>query len=340
MTRLPGPAVALLAGVLLLGPWACEDGSGGDPRAAGLSGEGAPDSVPAWCRRLPRPGNDTLELAFTSRDGWFRVFRLRPGVHAVYEPHQFQEVVSYVVEGRERAALIDTGVGISRLRPVVERITELPLVVLNTHSHPDHVGSNHAFERVLAIDAEITRERAARGFGHERVAGQVAPDALCRPLPPGTTADAYRIPPWEIRDTVTDGATVALGGRRLEVIRVPGHTDDALAILDRAHGLLFTGDTFYEGPIYLFSPETDLEAYAASVERLAALAPELELLLPGHNTAASSPSFLPALADAVRRVRTGRSVGRARDGHTEYVFQGFTLLLPGAGRSGRGAEAP
>jgi len=47
---------------------------------------------------------------------------------------------------------------------------------------------------------------------------------------------------------------IDLGGRSLEVLHVPGHAPDAIALRDEAHGLLFTGDTFYEGPIYVFSP--------------------------------------------------------------------------------------
>jgi len=50
---------------------------------------------------------------------------------------------------------------------------------------------------------------------------------------------------------------------------------DAIALLDRGNGLLFTGDTYYPGPIWLFRPETDFDAYVDSVKRLAALSPEL-----------------------------------------------------------------
>ena len=301
-----------------------EDG----PTAEATTGNTAPDTaLPSWCRDLPRPAYDTLNLAFVSDDGWFQVYRIRPGVHAIYEPHQFQEVISYLVEGDERALLVDTGMGIAPLRPVVERITDLPVTVVNTHTHPDHVGGNHEFDRVLAVDEEYTRRHAREGFDHGRMAGQVAPGALCRELPGSTDSASYRVRPFSITATVDDGETIELGGRGVEVIRTPGHTPDALALLDRDAGLLFTGDSFYEGPIYLFSEETDLESYTESVVRLAELAPRLELLLPGHNTPVAPPRRLVELREAIRAVRAGELEGRRDGGRVEYDLEHFSLLL-------------
>jgi len=74
------------------------------------------------------------------------------------------------------------------------------------------------------------------------------------------------------------------------------HTPDAICLLDRANGLLFTGDTYYPAPIWLFRPETDLDAYVASVQRIAALGPDLKLVLGAHK--------IP-VAQAVRASATG-----------------------------------
>ena len=104
-----------------------------------------------------------------------------------------------------------------------------------------------------------------------------------------------------------DGDTMDLGGRTLKVIGTPGHTPDAIALLDDKNGLLFTGDSFYLGPIYLYRPETDLDAYVASMQKLGALAPHLQLLLPSHNTPVADPSYLPKVVAAIQQVRRGRS---------------------------------
>jgi glyoxylase-like metal-dependent hydrolase (beta-lactamase superfamily II) len=56
-----------------------------------------------------------------------------------------------------------------------------------------------------------------------------------------------------------------LAGRPLEIVATPGHTPDGVSLFDREHGPLFTGDTYYPGAIWLYRPETNLEAYGVSV---------------------------------------------------------------------------
>jgi len=103
--------------------------------------------VESWCARPPRPGWEAFErVDVASR--WFAVYRLETGVYALYEPFQAQEVISYLVEGDERALLFDTGMGLAPIRPVVEELTRLPVVVLNSHTHYDHMGGNAENGRV------------------------------------------------------------------------------------------------------------------------------------------------------------------------------------------------
>src|SRR5262245_24054495 len=175
--------------------------------------------------------------------------------------------------------MFDTGMGLVPLRPVVEQITHLPVEVLNSHTHFDHVGGNAEFDRVLALDTPYTRANA-RGFGHAAVAGEVEPASFCGAAPRGLDAASYRTRPWTAARRVAGGEPIDLGGRVVEVLLAPGHTPDAIALLDRAHGLLWTGDSYYDGTIWLFVPETDLDAYERSIGRLAALVPALKRLLP------------------------------------------------------------
>jgi glyoxylase-like metal-dependent hydrolase (beta-lactamase superfamily II) len=133
--------------------------------------------------------------------------------------------------------------------------------------------------------------------------------------------------PFHISTFVGDGHIVDLGDRALEVLLTPGHTPDSLCLLDRKNRLLFTGDTFYPGPIYLYVQETDVDAYARSVDRLAALIPQLDLLLTAHNFPVSRPEVLARLAEALRRVRSGTAAFSVRDGLREYTFEGFSLLV-------------
>ena len=90
--------------------------------------------------------------------------------------------------------------------------------------------------------------------------------------------------------------------------------------------MLFTGDTFYAGPIFLYVPETDAAAYARSVDKLAALAPQLDLLLPSHNFPEAKPEMLTRLANAIHEVQAGKAKFTMSDGLREYKFDGFSLL--------------
>ncbi len=97
--------------------------------------------------------------------------------------------------------------------------------------------------------------------------------------------------------------------------------------MDSRHGLLFTGDTFYPGPIYLYVPETDVAAYERSIDRLASFVCQLDVLLTSHNLPVSRPEMLLRLSNAFRQVRTGKAQFTVSGAQREYMFDGFSLLL-------------
>ena len=257
-------------------------------------------AIPEWCRSLPRPEYKTLERVAVS-DPWFEVYKPAPGVFAIYEPHQAEEVISYLIVGEKRALLFDTGMGMSDIKKVTAELTKLPIVVLNSHTHDDHVGDNWEFDTIYAMDSAFARKNAQGS--REDAQAEVTPDQICGTLPKGFDPRSYLTRPWKITNYTHDGDRFDLGGRTLEVIATPGHTPDAISLIDRANGLLFTGDTYYPAPIWLFRPETDFKAYAASISRLNGLGPDVKLVLGAHNIPVASPEVLtrPVLAFAAMR---------------------------------------
>ena len=281
--------------------------------------------VPDWCRPLPRPEYRTLERVSVS-DPWFEVYKPAPGVFAIYEPHQAKEVISYLIVGEKRALLFDTGMGISDIKKLTAEITKLPITVLNSHTHDDHVGGNWQFDTIYGMDTDFTRQNA-RG-SREDAQAEITPDQLCGTLPKGFDAKSYATRPWKITAYIHDGERIDLGGRTLEAIATPGHTPDAISLIDRAQGLLFTGDTYYPAPIWLFRPETDLDAYARSIRRLAALGPQVKLVLGAHNIPVAQPAIFPELVDAFAAVRSGKIAPTPDSpGKVLYKVGGFSFLM-------------
>lgn len=282
--------------------------------------------VPEWCKPLPRPEYKTL-LRMPINDPWFEVYRVASETYAIYEPHQAEETISYLIVGTKQALLFDTGMGIGNIQRVTSQLTKKFIVVLNSHTHNDHVGGNSAFTFIYGMDTDFTRKNA-RGSRADAQA-EIAPDEICGKLPPGFNPKTYMTRPWKISRFIHDGFTVNLGGgRKLEVIATPGHTPDAIALLDRENGLLFTGDTYYPAPIWLYRPETDMDAYVASAKKLAALAPQVKLVLGAHNVPVGESDVLPKLVDAIQAVRSGKGdVKAAGSGKAMHTFQDFKFLL-------------
>ena len=291
-----------------------------------LSAQNTPEK-PEWCRPLPRPEYQTLKRVPVS-DPWFEVYEVVPAVLAIYEPHQAEETISYLILGQKKALLFDTGMGISDIRKVTDELTHLPIVVLNSHTHNDHVGGNWEFETVYGMDTDFTRTNAKGS--RQDAQDELGPGMICGELPKGFDSKAYSTRPWKISRFLHDQDKIDLGGRTVEVLSTPGHTPDAVSLLDRAQGLLFTGDTYYPAPIWIYRPETNLDQYVASVKRLAALAPQIKLVLGQHNVPFAQPSVLPRLVVAIESVRAGKVPAEPQDaGKAIYRFGGFSFLLKG-----------
>ncbi|HYX52246.1 MAG TPA: MBL fold metallo-hydrolase, partial [Candidatus Limnocylindrales bacterium] len=161
----------------------------------------------------------------------------------------------------------------------------------------------------------------------EDAQAELAPGELCAALPAGFDTRNYSTRPFTITHWVHNGDKIDLGGRRLTIVATPGHTPDAISLLDEANGLLFTGDTYYPGTVWLYRSETDLDAYEKSLEKMIALAPQLKLLLPAHNVPVADPSELPKLLAAFRQVRAGRAAVEQSGEKKVYTADGFSFLM-------------
>ena len=204
--------------------------------------------------------------------------------------------------------LFDTGMGIGDVKKVAAELTRLPVLVLNSHTHNDHVGGNWEFDTVLGVDSDFTRAQA-RG-SKEDAQQEIAPGELCGDLPRDFDAKSYATRPWTISRIVHDGETLDLGGRSIEVIATPGHTPDSLSLFDRLNGLLFTGDTYYPGTIWFIARKLISRPTRDRSNVWLALAPEAKDVLGAHNLPKAGPSVCRSLSKPSLRFAPARLPAR------------------------------
>ena len=185
-------------------------------------------------------------------------------------------VYCYVLAGEKSSIVIDTGLGILDIRRIAESLTSLPISVVNTHGHLDHVSHNYQFDCVYRqiADEDVFRAHTSEAVRSEYIKGLLAekhlPGWLIRlPLIRKVVRRLCTIPPLENRTAIADGDTFDLGGRKLQVIETPGHTKGSICLLDVERRQLYTGDTVCaEGVLLQFDHSADVATYLRSIRRL------------------------------------------------------------------------
>ena len=136
----------------------------------------------------------------------------------------------YIIEGEEKAIVLDAGTSIKDYDKIVAQITSKPVTLIATHVHPDHTGSAiNYFDEIYINAADMVNVAAMMS---------------------------------EYKGTIkylSDGQVIDLGGREIEVIFAPGHTPGSTLFMDKAAGYGFSGDAFGSGYLLLFTNFSTLE---------------------------------------------------------------------------------
>jgi len=224
---------------------------------------------------------------------WIYAFELPGDVIALAEPCHFQEVISFLIMGKERALLFDTGMGIGDMKSVAESLCSLPVSVVHSHSHFDHVGGDRQFGSVRLLNIPACVRRLEEGYrlpeGDENLLDSAF---FCRPTPAWDPLfGSCPVEPFE------DGEEFDLGGRRLAAYAAPGHSPDSAVLEDRENAMLFCGDTLYDGPLYSHLEGSNPKIYGST---LAWLARQYEgySLLCSHNEPMQEHALLNRAAGA------------------------------------------
>lgn len=280
-----------------------------------------------WPEILPRPVYRTLRQV-TPLDPWFEVYQLAEGIFAIYEPFHFEEAISFVIQGGERAILLDTGMGVGDIRAEAEHITRLPLAVVNTHWHYDHIAGNFQFDEVWAFDNDFEVSKIEEGLSNAQIGYKLRPEWVCRPVPGGFGPENYAVRPSHVTRRLKHLEEIDLGGRTLVVHHTPGHSPGGLCLYDRQTRLLFSGDVYYPGTLYCSLERASFADYLQSLTHLAEMCPQISAVAPSHNEAIVPPAEILAALAGFRQIRDGSAAYTVRDRTRLYRFERFLVEFP------------
>jgi Zn-dependent hydrolases, including glyoxylases len=143
----------------------------------------------------------------------------------------------YIIEGEKSAMLIDTGTKCEDLDKVVSKITSKPLQVVLTHVHPDHAGNIGYFDEIYLHPADTVL------LGSYNYKGKL--------------------------NFIKEGYIFDLGGIKIDIFSMPGHTPGSIILVDKQAGDCFSGDSFGSGQVWMqLEPHVPMITYFESCERM------------------------------------------------------------------------
>ena len=253
-------------------------------------------------------------------DDWFTVEEIDSQTFAISEYRHWEETHCYLLCGRERAVLIDTGLGVSNIRGVVDKLTALPVTVLTTHVHWDHIGGHRLFDTIAVHEAE-----------KDWVSGRfpLPLDAVKKNLtlhpcafPPSFRLDAYQLFQALPQRLLHDGDRLELGGREIQVVHTPGHSPGHCCFYEPVRQYLYTGDLIYKGCLDACYPSTDPTLFYASVRKINAF--KTVKILPGHHQLDVPVSLVGEIEAGFAQIARG---GQLRHGSGVFAFDGFQIRI-------------
>lgn len=169
----------------------------------------------------------------------------------------------YLIEGDEKAALIDTGSGFGSLKKVVENLTDKPVVVLLTHGHTDHAMGAGEFQEVYMnhVDDDIYFIHGEREFRWDGMQMSEHYDEL-------EESDYIETMPLSEIHDMKAGDTFDLGGMHIDIFDCKGHTKGSVAMLIREERILLTGDGCNSFTFLFEDYSLPVAAYEDNLKRL------------------------------------------------------------------------
>lgn len=216
---------------------------------------------------------------------------VRPGIYLLDEGH---EATGYLVVGDEKACVIDTMNGWNDLSAAVRKLTDKPLVLVNTHGHPDHILGNIYFDKEVECAYIEPRDRELAMSFFEDI-----PEVkeMCR-------RSGHSIPPF---GDIREGDVIDLGGRTLEVFSLSGHTPGEIVLLLREERILFTGDGINHHLWLQLDGCLPMKEVLAELDRVMFLEERADVILHGHAREFDDISLMRCMRNGIAELCEGRT---------------------------------
>lgn len=181
----------------------------------------------------------------------FVVHKLSDNLYAIGEPTYYQANYSYLIIGNDKALMLDAGAEQKEdITKIVKSITQKPLSVLPSHLHFDHIAGLHNFDSIYLLDTEFTRKfKQDDGLYH-------VPESVYL-----GDFDKFVLEPFKVSRLVKPNEVIDLGGVKLKLLSMPGHTKDEVALYDEKDNVLLSGDHLYPSSLFV----GNMKDYVASV---------------------------------------------------------------------------
>jgi hydroxyacylglutathione hydrolase len=249
----------------------------------------------------------------TAKDGIHVINEIAPKTYRIDEDGLAN---CYLLLGESSGLLIDSGVGAGDLLGTLKDLTSLPITLVATHRHCDHVGNRNCFKEYYVHPND-------RGFIYALLSSKPASKAIIAEwkLPLKLSKKPYHS---HIR-YLQPNQTFDLGGRVISYELIPGHTKGSVIYLDPLTHIAFCGDDV-NPYLWLQLPGcTNITTWLPGAKRVAELA-KTYTLYAGHNTgliARDEVVGLIALAEKIRALN-----GQGVFHHKTFSFPGNNSALP------------
>lgn len=213
----------------------------------------------------------------------------------------------YLIVGEKKALLFDTAYGYEDINPIIREITDLPLIVVDSHGDPDHALGNYWFDEVYIHELDLGKLFRNDNPDIKRKAIDYRLQKLPE-LKGAIDEEAYLASTIKNVDYrfIQAGDVFDLGGKSLEVIHLPGHSYGCIALLDQKNGDLFSGDMITKHNIWYFLPNDEQAPFslaAAAYDKLLKRKEEIGNIYPAHGPAPIQSEVIEQLREALEDMK-------------------------------------